>query len=112
MPDVVCSHQACMGVIFLSRINRIVQVRHVDGSESGHIREAVISDAKESESVFADIEDAIGVELVLLPMFKAVQETVPVRGLQRNPRMGVRSRTPAGYQIKIAIISCERDKWI
>src|SRR5713226_7283625 len=110
MPDIVCSDQSGMSLILLAWVNGIVQIRHVDGSQSGYIREAVISNGEESQIVVAKVEGAVGVELVLLPMLKPIEKAIAVRGLQRDPRMRVRSRTPAGHKIEVPVISRKSDE--
>jgi hypothetical protein len=61
------------------------KIRHVDRNQSGYMGEAVGSDGEESQIVTREVEDAVGVELVLLPMLKAVEKTITIRGLTCDP---------------------------
>jgi hypothetical protein len=85
VPDIVCGDQSGMSLILLARIDSIVQIRHVDRNQSGYMGEAVVSDGEESQIVTREVEDGVGVELVLLPMLKAVEKTITIRGLKCDP---------------------------
>ena len=52
-----------------------------EGSQPGYIREAVVSDSEETQIVPAEVELAIYIDLVLLPVLKPIKKTVAVRGL-------------------------------
>lgn len=80
-----------MGLVFLARINGVADIekgcRRVvqDGNKAGDIGEAVVADAKQGPLVMGGVEEAFGVELVLLAVFEAVEKAIADGAFERQP---------------------------
>src|SRR4029077_6158271 len=85
LPDVVCGYERGMCVIFLPGIDGVAEIWKPDIHSAGrqwnqprYVGRAIIPDAKQSESMLIPMEHSLEVDLVLLPMFKAVEESVSI----------------------------------
>ena len=100
-----------VGLVALARIDVVTEVGHVDGHQSRHHGSAVVSDAEQCELVAADVEHAFAIELILLAMFQPVEESVAVRGLHGEPRLGGGiGGAPTGSEVDIAVIASDGGK--
>src|SRR5271155_1770384 len=107
-----------MSLVFLPRINSvavvgeigIVGIERKDRDKSRYIREPVIPNPKQSEPVLAGMKHSLAVELVLLPMFQPIQESVAIRSRQRQPRFW--GRAQSHYHIDVSIISGKSNEGI
>ena len=105
-----------MRLVFLARINRIAKVGKVgtsrisreDRDKTGNPGSTVVSDGKQRESVFAQGDGTLHIQLVLLPVLQAIKKSVPIRAGKRDP--GILRRTESCHYIDITVIPRDCDK--
>ena len=113
LPVVGDHAEKVVGVVELPVVDGVAGNGHADRNQPGNVREAVVAGAEQGQLMTAQIELAKSVQLVLLAMFQAIEESVAERDLAGNPRVGLRiAGTPAADQVRIAIVSRELEKAI
>src|ERR1700748_2447186 len=95
-----------MRLISLTAVDCIVQSRNVYWDEARDVGESVVADSEQAQLMSAEVEFPEAVDFVLLTVFQALQESVPISGFNGNPRIYVeRLRTPAGSKITVSVVA-------
>ena len=111
LPSVREGDEKIVGAIELTIVDGVVGDGELDGDQAGDEGETVVGEAVESEFVAREFELAITVELVLLAVFEAIEETVAEGGFGGEPGVGGGIlRAPASGEIDIAVVTSELDE--
>ena len=95
LPHIIQRYERRVSLIFLSRIDRVGILRPsgggIDGiesehgSQSRHVAVAEVCDSEQRQRVIARVEDAPAVELELLAVLQAVEESIAERAFHGQP---------------------------
>ena len=84
-PLIVQNELAGVGLVALARVDGVVEVRDINRNQARNHRLAVVPERKPRKPVRAQVPTLKSVDLVLLAMFQAVEESIPIGGLNREP---------------------------
>ena len=93
LPDVVQSYERRMSLILLPRIDGVAVTAEVgiagiwgkERDETWDVGKTVVANSEQSEPMIAKVKHSLAVELVLLPVFQSIQESIAVGGRKRQP---------------------------
>src|SRR5215471_10688188 len=95
-----------MSNVALAIVDRVSGNWSCDRNQPWQVREAVVTDAEESQIVTAEVILTQTIELVLLPVLRAINKAVAEGELARDPRVGVCiARRPSGHDVGVAVVS-------